>query len=78
MANPSGRASKVRMVLDRSNGRIVCLNPAGDMDMSTFFCVMLFFVDIGLAICRPPIQGILRKCLEVFIVSKIISQLLQW
>jgi hypothetical protein len=53
-----------RMVLD---SRIMGSNP-------TVLCVVLSCVGRGLAICRSPVQGILPKCLNGFIVTEVNSE----
>jgi hypothetical protein len=42
--------------------------------MSAFFCVVLSCVRRGLVMDRSPIQGVLRKCLNGFIVSEVSSE----
>jgi hypothetical protein len=44
--------------------------------MFAFFCVLLSYVIRGLAMGRPPVEGILTKCVEGFIVSG--ARIAQW
>jgi hypothetical protein len=44
------------------------------MDMSAFLGVVLSCVGGGLAMGRSPVQGVLQKCLNWFIISEINSK----
>jgi hypothetical protein len=57
------------MALDSPKTGNVSSNPARGMNVSAFFCVVLFCVGRDFATDRFPVQRVLPKCVNGFIVS---------